>query len=49
MTIKEMIDAIREVVSKCDRDIPETDVLAALLNESESWQMRQQELEGDEE
>ena len=48
MNIKEMIEAIRDVVGKSDRSIPEADVMAALVNESEMWRMRLQELEDEE-
>ena len=45
MNIKEMVDEIRNVVGRCDRSIPEVDVMEALVNESEGWSMRLQELE----
>lgn len=45
MNIKEIIDAIRETVSMCNRNILEVDLMAALVTESESWKMRLQELE----
>lgn len=48
MNIKEMIDAIREVVSNTDRSIPESDVLTALVAEAEGWKMRLEEIEDEE-
>lgn len=45
MDINELIAAIREAVSDTDRDIPEAEVMAALVDESEGWRMRLQELE----
>jgi hypothetical protein len=48
MNLKQLIEAIRELVGKTDRSIPEVDVMAALVNEADGWNMRLQELEAEE-
>ncbi len=47
MTIDEMLDEIREIVSQVDRDIPELDVMSALEAEAECWRMRLEELQSE--
>lgn len=46
MTVTEMLDKIRKIVSETDGD--EKDVMEALVVEAEGWRLRLQELEGDE-
>lgn len=47
MNINEMLDAIRTVIGKTDRNLSEADVMATLVSESEGWRMRLQELEAE--
>lgn len=49
ISIKEMIDGIRDLICQTDRNLTEKEVMEALVEESESWRDRLQELEDDDE
>jgi hypothetical protein len=48
MNVNQMIEAIRDIIGRTDRSIPEIDVMQALVDESEGWRMRLDELVEDE-
>ena len=47
MTTKEMLNEIRKIIGRCDAS--EHAVMEALVDESECWRMRLEELEDEEE
>lgn len=48
MSIDEVLDAIRNAIGRCDRRVPEVDLLRALVIEAADWKMHLAELEEEE-